>query len=82
MIQFLIIFVLVLVAVDLLVRFVIDPMIKASRNKAKLEKAPSPRFDPTLKLATETMFDGGKPHPDGQTYSAGKDEIKNEDSAG
>lgn len=82
MIQFLIIFVLVLVAVDLLVRFVIDPMIKASRNKTKLEKSPSPRFDPTLKLATETMFDGGKPHPDGQTDNAGKDETKKEESAG
>lgn len=62
MAYFIIIFVLVLVAVDLLVRFVIEPLILASEKKSKNSKTFVTKFDPSIRLATETMFDGGKPH--------------------
>jgi hypothetical protein len=62
MATFLIILVLVFVGVDLLVRLVVDPLLAASNKKNKVSKSFSPRFDPTFKLATETMYDGGKEH--------------------
>lgn len=60
MITFLLILVLVFIGVDLLVRLVIDPLAAGSR-KNKVSKSFSSRFDPTISLATETMYDGGKP---------------------
>ena len=62
MIMFLLILVLVFVGVELLVRFVIDPLIASSNKKSKASKSFAPRFDPSVKLAIETMYDGGKPH--------------------
>ncbi|MBE0539323.1 MAG: hypothetical protein IH620_06390, partial [Ignavibacterium sp.] len=62
MLTFLLILILVFIGVDLLVRFVIDPLASGSNKKSKVSKSYSQRFDPTIKLATETMYDGGKPH--------------------
>jgi len=62
MLTFLFILILVFVGVDLLVRFVIDPLASGSNKKHKESKSYTPRFDPTIKLASETMYDGGKPH--------------------
>lgn len=73
MVTFLIIFVLVLVAVDLLVRFVIEPLILAADNKNKVPKPFATKFDPSVKLATETMYDGGKPHKE-ETQESKSDE--------
>lgn len=64
MITFLIIFVLVLLAVDLIVRFILEPFLVSSRKKSKVSKSFPTKFDPSVTLATETMFDGGKPHKD------------------
>ena len=73
MLTFLIILVLVFVGVDLFVRFVIDPLASGSNKKHKVSKSYSPRFDPTIKLATETMYDGGKLHNEDKTSSSSKD---------
>jgi hypothetical protein len=62
MLTFLIVLILVFIGVDLLVRFVIDPLASGSTKKNKVSKSYTPRFDPTLKLASETMFDGGELH--------------------
>jgi hypothetical protein len=74
MITFLVILILVFVAVDLLVRFVVDPLILKSHKKNKVSKSFTPRFNPTIKLATETMYDGGKPHNEEESSSVTKDE--------
>ena len=81
MIVFLLILVLVFVGVDLLVRFVIDPLIISSNKKNKVAKSFTPRFDPTVKLAIETMYDGGKPHKKGESESATKDEKIPDDAS-
>ncbi|MFA6599199.1 MAG: hypothetical protein WCS69_15865 [Ignavibacteriaceae bacterium] len=62
MITFLLILILVFVGVDLLVRLVIDPLASGSVKKNKTSKSFSSRFDPTISLASETMYDGGKLH--------------------
>lgn len=62
MLTFLIVLILVFIGVDLLVRFVIDPLASGSTKKNKISKSYTPRFDPTLKLASETMYDGGELH--------------------
>jgi len=62
MLTFLIVLILVFIGVDLLVRFVIDPLASGSSKKNKVSKSYTPRFDPTLKLASETMYDGGELH--------------------
>lgn len=62
MLTFLLILILVFIGVDLLVRFVIDPLASGSNKKHKESKSYTPGFDPTIKLASETMYDGGKPH--------------------
>lgn len=62
MLTFLIVLILVFIGVDLLVRFVIDPLASGSTKKNKVSKSYTPRFDPTLKLASETMYDGGELH--------------------
>lgn len=71
MLTFLLILVLVFIGVDLLVRFVIDPLATNSYKKNKEFKSFSPKFDPTIKLASETMYDGGKLHK--------KDEVKSDE---
>ncbi|MBU1097478.1 MAG: hypothetical protein KKB34_13440 [Bacteroidetes bacterium] len=76
MIVFLISLILALVAVDLLVRFVVEPLISASKEKNKVSKTYSPRFDPTIKLATETMYDGGKPHTEEKSSQSVMDANK------
>lgn len=71
MLTFLLILVLVFIGVDLLVRFVIDPLATNSYKKNKELNSFSPKFDPTIKLASETMYDGGKLHK--------KDEVKSDE---
>lgn len=61
MITFLLILILVFVGVDLLVRLVIDPLASQSTKKNKVTKPFTSRFDPTINLAGEMMYDGGKP---------------------
>ena len=73
MFTFIIILVLVFIGVDLLVRFVIDPLASGSNKKNKVSKSYSQRFDPTIKLATETMYDGGKPHNEVKSTTETKD---------
>lgn len=73
MLTFLIILVLVFVGVDLFVRFVIDPLASGSNKKHKVSKSYSPRFDPSIRLATETMYDGGKEHKEDKSSSTSKD---------
>jgi len=62
MITFLLILILVFVGVDLLVRLVIDPLASESTKKNKVSKPFTSRFDPTINLASETMYDGGTEH--------------------
>ncbi len=82
MLTFLLVLVLVFIGVDLLVRFVIDPLASGSHKKNKVAKSFTSRFDPTLKLASETMFDGGKPHNDEKSKSSDKNEnIVKDDSS-
>jgi hypothetical protein len=73
MLTFLIILVLVFIGVDLFVRFVIDPLASSSNKKHKVAKSYTPRFDPTIRLATETMYDGGKLHKEDKSDSNSKD---------
>lgn len=77
MVYFLIALVLVLVAVDLFVRFVVDPFLANSRKKNKIVKSFTPKFDPTFKLATETMYDGGEKHSESET--SGEENISKND---
>lgn len=79
MVIFLLSLVAVFIVVDLLVRFVFEPMIDPSKKRIKAPKPVSSRFDPTVRLATETMFDGGKPHKDGE--SVNESEIKSENNS-
>lgn len=80
MFTFLIILVLVFIGVDLLVRFVIDPLASGSNKKHKVLKSFTPKFDPTIKLATETMYDGGKLHNEDKSSSKPKDETLSKDT--
>ena len=73
MLTFLFILIAVFIAVDLLVRFVIDPLASGSNKKHKESKSLTTRFDPTMKLASETMYDGGKPHDEVKSDSETKD---------
>ncbi|MCK9425946.1 MAG: hypothetical protein M0Q21_07915 [Ignavibacteriaceae bacterium] len=75
MITFLLILILVFVGVDLLVRLVIDPLASGSAKKNKVSKSFTSRFDPTISLASETMYDGGKLH--NETYSSNASEKEN-----
>lgn len=70
---FLFILIAVFIGVDLLVRFVIDPLASGSNKKHKESKSFTTRFDPTMKLASETMYDGGKPHDEVKSGSETKD---------
>lgn len=62
MLTFIVIFILVLVAADLFVRLIVEPLILRSEKKDKVSKSSISQLDPSFKLATETMYDGGKPH--------------------
>ena len=80
MFYFILALILVFVGVDLLVRLVIDPLASKSNKKNKTLKSYTPRFDPTLKLASETMYDGGKLHEEDKaiiTESISKDTSSN-----
>lgn len=72
MLTFILILIAVFIGVDLLVRFVIDPLASGSNKKHKVSKSFTPRFDPTIKLASETMYDGGKPHTEVKSGSETK----------
>ena len=79
MLEFLLICAMMVLVVELLVRFIIQPLIKSSDKKAKSAES---KFDPTIKLASETMYDGGKPHNEQETEPAHKNEnISNNNSA-
>ncbi|HMN49380.1 MAG TPA: hypothetical protein PKD67_09605 [Ignavibacteriaceae bacterium] len=81
MLTFLLILVLVFIGVDLLVRFVIDPLASNSIKKNKVPKSFTPRFDPTIKLASETMYDGGKLHKEEESKSANENENISKDAS-
>lgn len=72
MLTFIIGVVVVFIAVDLFVRLVVEPMIL--RKSKKVSNYSPSKLNPKFKLATETMYDGGKPHTDG----ASKNAVKNE----
>ena len=74
MLKFLLICALMTLVVELLVRFIIQPLIKSSDKKVKLEESKTSGIDPTFRLASETMYDGGKPHPEQDAESAHKNE--------
>lgn len=74
MITFLLILILVFVGVDLLVRLVIDPLASGSTKKHKVAKPFTSRFDPNIRLASETMYDGGTEH--NPTASSNKTETR------
>ena len=80
MFTFLLILILVFIGVDLLVRFVIDPLASRSDKKNKFSKSFTPRFDPTIRLASETMYDGGKLHKEEESSSAAKKEDISKDA--
>lgn len=74
MLTFIIGVAIVFIAVDLFVRLVVEPWL-SGKNK-KLANPSSSKLDPKFKLATETMYDGGKPHSsDGADNSAEDENI-------
>ncbi|MBW7841738.1 MAG: hypothetical protein H3C40_03335 [Ignavibacterium sp.] len=81
MLTFLLVLVAVFIGVDLLVRFVIDPLASGSYKKNKVSKPFASKFDPTLKLASETMYDGGQPHEDENSKETDKSENITEDDS-
>jgi len=81
MFTFLVILAFVFVAVDLLVRFVIDPLLASSNKKKKVERSFNPGLNQTIKLAGETMYDGGKLHKEDESSSTIKVEDVSKDSS-
>jgi hypothetical protein len=81
MFTFLVILAFVFVAVDLLVRFVIDPLLASSNKKKKVARSFAPGLNQTIKLAGETMYDGGKLHKEEESNSAIKPEGVSKDSS-
>lgn len=81
MFTFLVILAFVFVAVDLLVRFVIDPLLASSNKKTKVARSFNPRLNQTIKLAGETMYDGGKLHNEKESSSAEKPENISKESS-
>jgi hypothetical protein len=77
MITFIISVVLVFIAVDLFVRLIVEPMIL--RKSKKVSKSSTSKLDPTFKLATETMYDGGKLHSAELSNNAVYDENNSKD---
>ena len=53
---------MVLICVDLFVRFLLEPWICGPNKKNKVSKSSVPKLNSEFKLATETMYDGGKPN--------------------
>jgi len=80
MLTFLLVLILVFIGVDLLVRFVIDPLASASNKNKKTSKSFTPKFDPTIKLAIETMYDGGKLHNEEELKNTDKKENISKDA--
>lgn len=78
MTTFIIVLIMVLVCVDLFVRFVLEPWILAKENKTT--ESTKPKLDPEFELAIETMYDGGQPHSSETSSDAGNDEntVKND----
>ena len=75
MLKFIIGVALVFIAVDLFVRFVVDPLILGKYKK--VSKSSKSKLDPTFKLATETMYDGVKPHkPEASKNAADENNSK------
>ena len=62
MIKFIILLVIVFIGVELLVRFILEPLFEKSYKKKKVSKPSSSKLNPEFRLAAETMYDGGKPH--------------------
>lgn len=62
MITFIIGIILVFIGVELLVRFIIEPLILWKEKKNKVSKSFTSKLDTKFKLATETMYDGGETH--------------------
>lgn len=81
MLTFLFILIAVFIAVDLFVRFVIDPLASGLHKKHKVSKSYTTRFDPSLKLASETMYDGGKPHDEVKSITDTKDAENAKDTS-
>lgn len=77
MLTFIIGVAIVFVAVDLFVRLVVEPWL-SGKNK-KLTKSSTSKLDPKFKLATETMYDGGKPHTSEGTNSIVDDDDNSKD---
>ncbi|MFA7229364.1 MAG: hypothetical protein WC061_10045 [Melioribacteraceae bacterium] len=80
MIVFLLVLILVFIGVDLLVRFVIDPMLAASNKKNKTAKSYTRVYDPSINFAIETMYDGGKPHNPEEPVNPGGDTSLSKDT--
>ena len=76
MLTFIIGVAVVFIAVDLFVRLVVEPLIL--RKHKKVSNYSKSKLDPTFKLATETMYDGGKPHKPEASKNAA-DEINSKD---
>ena len=82
MIEFLLICAVMFLVVDLLVRFVIQPLIISSDKKAKSAESKVSNFNPKFRLVSETMYDGGKPLNEQAAEPVQKNEsISNNDTA-
>ena len=57
---FLLILVLVFAAVDLLVKFVVDPLASKKWKKGKTVSSKEEIIEPSISLVGATMYDGGK----------------------
>ncbi len=76
MFTFIICLIAVFVLVDLFVRFIIEPLADRLDQKNKISKSYAPKLDPSFRLATETMYDGGKPiNPESSSNSADEGKI-------
>ena len=80
MINFFIYVILVFIGVDLLVRFILEPLILGSFKKKKVLRTSTSKLDSEFRLATETLYDGGEPHsPDLSSNSTNeKNMLKDE----
>jgi len=82
MTTFIISIILVFIGVELLVRFIIEPLILRNKNKNKVSKSSTSKLDTQFNLATETMYDGGKIYKpevsnnDVNDENISKDEVK------
>lgn len=79
MITFIISIILVFIGVELLVRFIIEPLILGRNKKNKVSKSSTSKLDTKFRLATETMYDGGKTFTPEVSENAVKDENISKD---